>query len=207
MSKNYKSTIIRKYGTSVEVQRYVEGSKVESVETKALLGRAARSNVNLKVTESQKEGIFLSNFDIDAGDFVINESHREEYVVVTTHQEYDGDKTLSIVTNLMKCSHRLSLKGNIKTADSRGNVKTTFGEKYGDVPCYLEDISGDLRQYEPGINPETEHRIYTTALNIELTDQVSIRFGQRELKLKVVAVDYTSFPNLAVIEVSKDIRK
>lgn len=207
MGKDYKSTIIRKYGTEVEVQRYLGDMPTRSLDTKVLLGRATRTNTNLKTSESQKEGIFLPDFDIDAGDFVINRNHNEDYVVVTTHQEYDGNKALSIVANLMKCNHKLTVKGNTKVADGRGNIKTTFGEKYKDVPCYLEHISSQLRQYEPGLNPETEHRIYTTDLNLELTDQIVVVFGRREMVLKVVAVDFTSFPNLAVIEVAKDIRK
>lgn len=205
--KDYKSTIIRKYGTSVEVQRYLGDMPTRTLETKVLLGRATRTNANLKTSESQKEAIFLPDFDVDAGDFVINKNHNEDYVVVTTHQEYDGNRTLSIVANLLKCSHKLTLKGNSKMADDRGNLKTTFGEKYKDVPCYLEYVSSQLRQYEPGLNPDTEYLIYTTDLNIDLTDQIKISFGKREMTFKVVFVDYTSFPNLAVIEVAKDIRK
>lgn len=207
MNKNYKSTIIRKYGTSVEVQRYEEGMPTRSIDTKALLGRATRSNTNMKTSESQKEGIFLPDFDIDAGDFVINKAHKEDYIVITTHQEYDGDRTLSMVTNMMKCNQKLTLKGNTKIADNRGNIKTVFGVKYENVPCYLEQVGSELRQYQPGLNPETEHLIYTTNLSMELTDQITVKYGKTELIFKVVGVDYISFPNLAAIEVAKDIRK
>lgn len=205
--KNYKSTIIKKYGTKVEVQRYLGDMVANTRETKILLGRATRTNTNLETSENQKEGIFLPDFDIDGGDFVINKQHNEDYIVVTTHQEYDGDKTLSIVANLMKCSHKMTLNGNTRVADDRGNLKSTFGAKYTDVPCYLNHVSSQLRQFMPGLSPDTEHLIYTTDLNIELIDQIVIKMGQRESVFKVVALDYTSFPNLVVIEVAKDIRK
>lgn len=205
--KNYKSVIVKKYGTPVEVHRYLGDLPIRILETKAVLGRATRSNTNLKTSENQKEGIFLPRFEIDGGDFVINKVHGEDYVVVTTHQEYDGKDTLSIVANMMKCSYRMTLKGNTRVTDARGNLKSAFGEKYKDVPCYLEQISNELRQFEPGLNPDTEHRIYTTDLDIELTDQVVITEGRRELVLRVVALDYFSFPGLVVIEVAKDIRK
>lgn len=205
--KNYKSTIIRKYGTDVTVQRYLGDMVATSEPTRALLGRATRTNTNLETSESQKEGIFLPGFDVDGGDFVINTKHNEDYVVVTTHQEYDGNLVLSIVTNLMKCNHKLTVNGNTQVADDRGNLKTVFGSRYKDVPCYLEHVSSKLRQYMPGLSPDTEHLIYTTDLNIELVDQIVIMVGQRKSTFKVVALDYTSFPNLVVIEVSKDVRK
>lgn len=205
--KNYKSTIIRKYGTTVEVQRYLGDQVSETRQTKALLGRSTSTNTNLKAFENQKEGIFLPDFDIDSGYYVINRAHNEEYLVISTHQEYDGDSKLSIVTNLMKCNHRLTVKGTTRVADNRGNLKSVFGDKFKDVPCYLEHISGQLRQYEPGLNPDTEHRIYTTALDMRLNDQVVVNMGQRELVFKVVDLDYMTFPNLLVIEVAKDIRK
>jgi hypothetical protein len=205
--KSYKSTIIKKYGTTVEVQKYLGDQVVQTQQTKALLGRSTRTNTNLKTFEHQKEGIFLPDFDIDSGYFVINRAHNEEYLVISTHQEYDGDRKLSIVTNLMKCNHRLTVKGNTKIADSRGNLKSVFGEKYRNVPCYLEHISSQLLQYQPGLSPDTEHRIYTTALNVELTDQVVVSMGGMELVLKVTALDYMTFPGLLVIEVAKDIRK
>lgn len=205
--KSYKSNIIRKYGTDVTVQRYLGDAVTTSTDTRVLLGRATRTNTNLETSESQKEGIFLPDFDVDGGDFVINSKHNEEYVVVTTHQEYDGNLVLSIVTNLMKCNHKLTLNGNTKVADDRGNLKTVFGSKYENVPCYLEHVSSKLRQFMPGLSPDTEHLIYTTDLNIELIDQIVIGIGQRKSVFKVVALDYTSFPNLVVIEVSQDVRK
>lgn len=207
MNKNYKSTIVKKYGTDVEVRRYQEDSEAQIVATRVLLGRSTRTNTNLKASENQKEGIFLPDFDVDAGDFVVNPAHQEEYVVVTTHKEYDGNNTLSIVTNLMKCSHKMTLMGNTQIVDNRGNIKTTFGEKYADIPCYLEQVSSQLRQYEPGLSPDTEHVIYTTDLDMELTDQIVVSFGKREIHFKVVSLDYTSFPNLVVIEVARDIRE
>lgn len=203
----YKSSIIKKYGTPVEVKRFLGDVVMHSDTTKALLGRGTRSNNNMKAFENQKEGIFLPDFNIDSGDFVYSHPHNEVYVVAGTHQEYHGSKSLSTVTNLLKCSHDMTLKGNRQYADDRGNIKNEFGEKYKNVPCYLEHISSQLRQYEPGLNPDTEHRIYTTDLTVELTDQIIMSFKNKKMTLKVVATDYMTFPNMVVIEVAKDIRK
>jgi len=200
--KSYKSTLIKRYGTTVEIHKYLGDKPKEIVETKALLGRSTRTNSNLRTFEHQKAAQFLPKTDVSNGDFVVNKIHDESYVVVGVHQEYDGNKTLAMVTNVLKCGHKLDLKGNVEVADSRGNLKVTFDYKYQNVPCYLEQITAQLRQYEPGLNTDTEHLVYTTDLKIELTDRLIIGNSS----FKVVDRDYTTFPGLVRVEVSEDKR-
>lgn len=204
--KQYKSTIIRKYGTTVNVKRFYDKG-VDERETKALLGRGTRNNVNMFKLATQKEGIFLPDFDVVSGDYVENKNHNEMYVVVGTHQEYDGNRTLSIVTNLLKCDYKATIKGHTRTTDSRGNLKSVFGDKYVDVPCYVEKVSANLRQYEPGLHPETEHKVYLTDIDVTEVDQLVLNINGRDKPFKVLTTDYISFPNLLVLEIGGDIRK
>lgn len=205
--RTYKSKIIKKYGTDVKVKRFLDDMTFNELDTKVLLGRGSRTNTNLKMFENQKECIFLPDFDVKGGDFVHNSIHGEDYVVVATHQEYDGNKKLSTVTNVMKCSHVLNVKGHTRVADSRGNVKSSFGTKYDNVPCYVHHVTSQLRQYEPGLNPDTEHLIYTTDLNLSETDQLVVTVSGKDNVFRVVATDYLTFSGLVVIEVKGDIRK
>lgn len=204
--KSYKSTIIRKYGTSVCVDRLIESEIAMISSTKALLGRASRNNNNMRTLNNQKEGIFLPDCDVQSGDFIRHVSRGDVFVVGGVHPEYEGDSILSKVCNLLVCHHTLTIRGTVRVADERGNLKTQFGDKYKDVPCYLEEVDDGLRQYEPGLHPDTEYRIYTAKLEIDDNDQLVINVLGKEEKFKVVARNYVTFPGLLVIEVKRDVR-
>lgn len=197
--KSYKSTIIKKYGTPVQVKRLIDP---EIKETKVLLGRGSTTRGNPETLENIKSGQFLPNFGIEIGDFVENKQHDEVYVIQSSHKEYDGPKTLSVVTVMRKCNHSFSIRRNVEEADSRGNIKIIPQTLYADTPCSLEHITGDLRQYEPGLSPDAKYRLYTTKIDVESTDQINVS----GMSLKVVDVDYTTYPKLAVIQLSSDIR-
>lgn len=202
--KNYKATIIKKYGTPVQVKRLssTEGD-LEVIETKVLLGRGSTTRGNPETLENIKSGQFLPDFGIEIGDFVENKPHGEVYVVQSSHKEYDGSKTISVVTVMRKCNHSFYIRRNVEEADSRGNIKIIPQTLYADTPCSLEHITGDLRQYEPGLSPDAKYRLYTTNIDdVESTDQINVS----GMSLKVVDVDYTTYPKLAVIQLSSDIR-
>ena len=204
--KNYKSKIIKRHGTKVIVDRFEDGS-FTTRETKALLGRASRNNNNMRTLNNQKEGIFLPTFDIRSGDFVSHGTRGEKFVVGGVHPEYDGDRILSHVCNLLLCSHQLTIKGNTRQADNRGNLKTVFGDKYVDIPCHVEEVTDELRQYESGLHPDTEYKVYTALLqDVDLTDQLMLSINSTEEKFKVVSTDYVTFPDMLVLEINRDIR-
>lgn len=204
VNKAYKSTIIRKYGTNVTIQKYAADKPVTDIPDKVLLGRNTRNNVNMFKLTHQKEGIFLPESKVEIGDYVVNPSHREEYLVVGHHQEYDRNYLLSNLTGLMKCEHTLDVKRMEEYADERGNIKTRPVDAYKDVPCYLEYVSGNLRQMEPGLNSETEYKVYVTDLHFKENDMLTIKGYNFEYHCTALALDYMSFPRLLVMEVKRD---
>lgn len=202
---NAKARIIKRQGNDVQVSRYVLGSLV-TIETKALIGRMNKTVTNMKQLESYKEGIFLPDVDVDSGDFVYNVSQNENYVVSAVYPEPFKNKTISLVTNLLKCNHLLTVKTLKKVADTRGNTKTELVVSYNGVPCFVEEVTNELRQIDAGIHPDTEYRIYTSALDIKETDQASIQIRGVEERFKVIARNYVTFPKMLVMEVSRDVR-
>lgn len=201
-----KIKFIKKYGTDVKVKRFSSGTFTE-VPTKALLGRGSKSNSTMRLLETLKEGIFLPDDDIDSGYFVENLTQKEMYVVGGTHPEYGVNETLSIVANLLMCNSAMTVKGTKKVADTRGNMKTEFVEVCKDLPCHLQEVTNELRQFEAGIHPDTEYQVYTTAIDITETDQVIVSVGGRSEAFKVIAKDYVTFPNMVKLQVCRDIRK
>lgn len=203
--KTAKARIIKMQGNDVQVKRYVSGIPVVT-ETKALIGRMNKTVTNMKQLESYKEGIFLPDSGVDSGDFVYNASQGENYVVSAVYPEPFKNTTISLVVNLLKCNHLLLVKNLDKVADARGNLKNELVTKYEGIPCFVEQVTNELKQMDSGILPETEYQIYTSALDIKETDQVSLHVRGAEDRFKVVALDYVTYPSMLVVQVCRDVR-
>lgn len=200
-----KIRIIKAQGNDVTVTKYINGIPTEK-KTKALVGRLNKNITNMRQLENYKEGIFLPDSGLDSGDFVYNHTLDENYVISGTHNESYKNETLSIVANLLKCNHLLTLKSLKKVADTRGNLKNGLAPVLKGLPCYVEKVTSELRQFDAGIHPDTEYRIYTTALDIKETDQIVLTVYGKEKTFKVTAPDYDTFPKMLVLEVCSDVR-
>lgn len=204
--KTSKVKFIKKYGTEVKVRKFVSGVFNE-YSTKALLGRGSRTNSMMRLLQTLKEGIFLPDDDIDSGYFVESLVNNETFIVGGTHAEIERNEVVSIVANLLLCNSLMTIKGQKKVADTRGNLKTEFVTICTDLPCHIQEVSNELRQYEPGLLPETEYMVYSTALDVAETDQLVLAVRGRSESFKVLSKDYVTFPNLVIIQVCRDIRK
>lgn len=204
--KKSKARIIKSQGNDVTVTRYIGG--VPSIsETKALVGRMNKALTNMKQLESYKEGIFLPDSGIDGGDFVYNGSQGENYVISGTHPEPFKNTTISIVATMLKCNHLMDVKSLQRVADNRGNVKNEMVTTLSGVPCFLEQVTAELKQTDAGIHPDTEYMVYTSALELKETDQVSISIYGKVKLFKVTALDYVTYPKMLVLQICSDVRK
>jgi len=202
-----KIRLITKQGSNVTQRRFAGPlSPAEEEKTKAIIGRLSSSTTDFKNLENLRRGVFYPDFEIDSGDFIHNDTLSETYVVSATFPEPYRDQIISHVATLMKCNHLLAIKSSMKVADNRGNLKTELKETYSHVPCYVEQVTNELRQFDPGILPDTEYRIYTTALEVKETDQVLINVRSEGQQFKITARDYVTYPKMLVLQVTRDIR-
>ncbi|QNR70429.1 hypothetical protein IAQ67_28345 (plasmid) [Paenibacillus peoriae] len=203
-----KIRLIAKQGSNVTVRRFIGPlSPAEEEMTKAIVGRLSSSTTDTKNLENVRRGVFYPDFQIDSGDFVHNDTLSETYVVSGTFPEPYRDQIISHVATLMKCNHLLSIKSSVQVADSRGNLKMELKETYSHVPCYVEQVTNELRQFDPGILPDTDYRIYTTDLDVKETDQLLINVRNEGQQFKITARDYVTYPKMLVLQVTRDIRK
>jgi hypothetical protein len=205
--KSTKTKFIKKYGSKVTVKNWAAGVFTEPKPTHALLGRGNRTNSNMKLLQTLREGIFPAEADIDSGYFVENVTQRETYIVGGTLLEYGINETLSIVANLLICNGLMTLKGQKKVADTRGNMKTEFVVTCADLPCSFTEVSNDLRVADAGILPETEYMVYSTLVDVIETDQLILTVNGKNESFKILSKDYVTFPNMVVLQASRDIRK
>lgn len=203
-----KIRLINKQGSDVTVKRF-GGPLSPAMEqgTKAVIGRNTTSASDMKGLENMRRGLFYPDFLIDSGDFVYNPTLSESYVVSGTFSEPYRNQTISTIATLMKCNHLLNIKSSVQVADTRGNLKAELRETYKRVPCYVEQVANELRQFDPGILPETEYRVYTAALDVKETDQMVLVVMGTEQHFKITARDFVTFPKMLVLQVTRDIRK
>ncbi|ALA07159.1 hypothetical protein SECTIM467_29 [Brevibacillus phage SecTim467] len=201
-----KTKFIKKYGTKVIVRKFVSDSFREH-SSFAILGRGSKTNSTMRLLQTLREGIFPADEDLDSGYFVENVTQNETYIVGGTLPEYGVNQTLSIVANLLVCNSFLTIKGQKKVADARGNLKTEFVTTCSDLPCHIQEATNELRQYDSGVLPETDYVIYSTSLDVMETDQVVLAVNGKSEAFKVLSKDYVTFPNMVVIQVSRDVRK
>lgn len=195
---------IQKYGTAVEVSRYFPAYGV--AETKAILGRNSKSQQNADYLENTKEGIFLFGFDIDSGSVVYSPKHDESYIVSGVHKNIN-DKTQAKVAALLQCNSCMNVKSKKMVADNRGNMKETFVDMFSDLPCYLNQKVNTLVQVNAGQHVDTEYELFTTSIPIKETDQITVEVRGMEESYKVLGKNYTTYPNMVVLTVSRDVRK
>lgn len=201
-----KTKFIKKYGTSIKIRRYVSGSFEEHASF-ALLGRGSRTNSTMRLLESLREGIFTHDAAVDSGYFVENAAQNEVFIIGGTQPEYGVNGALAVVANLLLCNSSLTIRGQKQVADGRGNLKTQFTTSCQDLPCYVQEVTSELRQYDAGLLPDTDYLIYSTAIDVLETDQLLLSVRGNAESFKVLARDYVSYPNMVVLQVSRDIRK
>lgn len=203
---NTKAKLIKKHGSDVVLKRLVSGTFTETP-TKAMIGRGNRSNTALRQLESQKEGIFYPDLDIDSGDYVHDPILNEDYVVSALYPEPFKNKVIAKIGILHKCNSFLSVKGQKKVADTRGNLKVQFVDVCADIPCYMEEVTNELRQYQAGLHPDTEYMVYSPAVDAAETDQILLKIRGVDEQFKAVAKDFVTIPNLLILQVARDVRK
>lgn len=201
-SRNSQKKFILKYGTDVEINR---GGAV--IQTKAVIGRLGKTTTNMLILEGQKEAIFPYDVDVNSGDIVYNNVHNETYIVSSTHQTYYGNDVLDKVAILLICNATFSVYGKQTVADNRGNLKTVFAAIVSDLPCYVQEVTNELRRYDPGLYQETDYRIFSTAIDIKEEDQIVLNVGGKTENFKIISKNYLTYPGMVVLQVSRDIRK
>jgi hypothetical protein len=196
---------VLKYGVPVTVTKYTPD--IVTSNTVAIVGRSMKSQANLILLENVKEGIFQMEFDVDSGYVVLDSKLNDTYVVSGMHKDATNQRYPTKVCALMQCNSTLSIKSQGLVADERGNLKNGFTDTFSNVPCYLDQIKAELRQYDAGILPETEYRGYLPALPIKETDQVTITVRGHDEQFKVLSKDYLTYPNMVVLQLRRDVRK
>lgn len=198
-----KQKLIKRNGIPVTVYS-MDGYTEDTV---CLFGRATKQFNNTLSLEYHRRAHFFPGTGVESGCMVINKVVGEKYIVVSTFSEVLNNKHASTIVHMLKCNTGLNVSRDVEIADKRGNIKKTPKSIYADLSVYTQSVTMELRETKIGLFPETDYLIYAPDIDVGLLDRVSLNVGKRVTDLKIVAIDYISYPGLVCIEVSTETRK
>ncbi len=202
MIASEKFKIINREGTSVEIFPPAG----DSFYSKALIGVAAKNFTSPVSLESNKRSYFLPDTEVANGYIIKNMINGEYYLTVAVVPEIYSNRILSIAAHLFKCNATVNIKGFTETWDAYGNKTKATSSKVSEELCYIQSVSNELRQYDPGLHPDTRYVIYISQCSTTILDTVEITEYSPETKLKVVDVNNFIFEGISKIQVKAETR-
>ena len=185
-----------------------EGSPVTvgGVQTKMLIGRGTSQITNTVAVEATRKGYFLPDFSVGNGSIVNNEVTGESYLVAATYpEEYAGEK-LSVYAAMFVCNAVVDIQNVIIEYDENGDKTPRLNPILTDSPCYLQRVSGDLKQYDPGIHPDAEYILFVPACEATLLDTITVKDHSPQLKFKAVDINNFILEGITRIQVKAETR-
>lgn len=194
-----KRKLILREGTDVDI---VNNDGVV-IQTKSLIGRATSQFSTPIALENERKGHFLPESKIDNGYIVINRVTGETHLTIAVYAEMFKGNILSNAVHMYKCNSVMTVGGLKSVADNRGNIRREFVSKYENKPIYLQQVSASLRQYDPGLHQDTEFIIFSSKVDVDALDTITLEDGS---KLKVIACNNFVFKGVSRIQVKSETR-
>jgi hypothetical protein len=197
-----KRKIILKEGTPV-ILYPPTGAPIES---KALIGRASKQFMNSLSLEENRRGYFLPDVNLDNGWIVLNNTTGEYYIAIAVYPEIYNTEILSIASHMFVCNAVIDISGFSEVWDDYGNKEVTPVVKVSGSRCYLQHVSAELRQFDPGLHHDAEYIIYTQQCDVNLLDTIKLKNNSPEINMKIVDINNFSFNGITKLQVRTDSR-
>ena len=169
-----KREIIQEEGIPVEV--YDKDMNL-LIETTALIGKATRQFFSEISLESHRQGQFFPELNIKNGLIVRNKITAEDYIIVANYPEVIEQQKCTIITRMIVCNSKLTVKRLVEDADKFGNIRREFKEIYKDLSIYVEPVANTVTQTDPGKFPETQYKLFAPNITLDIEDQVAVDVG------------------------------
>lgn len=198
-----KRDIILSEGVPVEVTD-LAGTVVP---TMALLGRASRQSNAIITLEAHRRGIFLPEIEVDSGDHVLNVVTSERYLVIGNLRELINNDVAAIITHMLLCNTKLTVSSIQETVNGRGDIVKTDVIKTDGLDVFVQSLNATMREQTPGLFVDAEYLIYSPAMDVQTLDKVTVTAGARKIPLKVVHLDYITYPGVVLVQACTETRK
>jgi hypothetical protein len=197
-----KRAIILSEGTPVEVV----GTTGTAIPTVALIGRSSRQSNAIITLEAHRRGHFLPEIAVTSGDYVNNLSTGEKYLVVGLLQELLLNEVAALVTHMVLCNSKMTVSSLTETVNERGDIVQSDVVTTNGLDCFVEALSSAMKEQNPGLFVDAEYRIFAASVDINTMDKVVLMAGARPIPLKVVHMDYLTYPGTVILHACTETR-
>ena len=177
-----------------------------SINTTALIGRANKQFNNTVSLETHRRCQLLPEIAVDSGYIVGNPITGEDYLVVATYPEIIQNAKAAEICHMFVCNCLFNLVGMVETADDRGRTTTQPVNKLTNQQAYIQSLTADLKQYETGLHPDAEYRIFAPFNDASPLDKISVLSSSLSIPVKIVHIDYLTYSGIAVLQVCSETR-
>jgi len=195
-----KRKIILTEGIPIEITD-TNNNKTNSI---GLIGRASKQFMNSLSLEENRRGYFLPETKLDNGYLVHNKVTGENYLCIAVYPETYKNSVLSIVTHMFVCNCVININSVQDIWDDYGNKTTQLVKKCENELCYIQQVSTELRQTDPGIHKDAQFIIYTKFTDINLLD--TIELVNEKVSVKVIDNITFAFKGIAKVQVKLETR-
>lgn len=195
--------IIDAEGVPVEIIR----NQQVIMNTVALIGKASRMFSSTLTMEYFRRGQFKIGVDVQNGDVAHFLPEDEYYIIIAVYQQIVESKPAGLMVSLMKCNASVDVIGQQTTALEGGDIVTQDTVKYSGLNSYIMLINSELRQMMPGLIDDAEYLVHLPGVQISVLDKLVSHVNGMGVPLKVLHVDYLTYPGMAVVQARTDTRE
>lgn len=143
---SYTSKFLESRGQSCTILRTVP------VSTKVSMKRATKSVGDLAVRDAYWEGLMLASANLASGE--VFDVGGTRFIAQTVETDYTSKETHFFAT---KVNATLAIQRYEETLDANNNIVRQWISVAEGVPAFGEAVTASLRQYDPGLLPNTRY--------------------------------------------------
>ena len=189
---SYASKYLSAHGQDCTIDR------TPTFATKASIKRSTKSANNLGNREALWEGLILKSASALSGEILTINSDNYLLQSISFDHASSEDAFFAAKTNAVLIHKRYG-----ETTDSNGNLVQAWNTLISNVYGYGEIVTYTLRQYDPGLLPQTRYIFQVPkSLGVKELDRIVYNSG----KYQVESIDDIALRGVVRIQLSKDTR-
>lgn len=150
---SYASKLLNARGLSCSIAR------TPIVTSKVSMKRSSKSTANIGIRDAAWEGLILADAGLASGEvFTVNTN---KYLVQSVDNDPASGEDIFFCT---RTNANLMHKRFVETVDANNNVVQAWQVQVSSVPSFIQVVTSQLRQFDPGLLEQTKYLAQASCL-------------------------------------------